>query len=194
VVGFCLAAKKNRVFRWKMSTKRNRLELARVSNIASPTYQIMKKSFLKLAAAALLGAAVIAVPTLVRAQDTNGTSASAAPDATGPARFYGPVVAVDTNAMTFTVGDQTYSVTSESHLTKNNQPATLADAVVGEPARGTYTKGAGGKLEITKVRFGKGGGKKAGSGGGKSGGKKKKDSSGSTPDSATNTNTPPANQ
>ena len=144
----------------------------------------MKKSFLKLAAATLLGAAIIAVPTLIRAQDTNGTSASATPEATGPAKFYGPIVAVDTNAMTFTVGDQTYSVTSESHLTKDSKPATLSDAVVGEPARGSYTKGADGKLDITKVRFGKGGGKKGGSG--KSGGKKKTDSE-------TSTNTPPAN-
>ena len=47
--------------------------------------------------------------------------------------------------------------------------ATLADAVVGEPARGSYTKSSDGKLNVTKVRFGKK------PGGGKGGGKKSKD-------------------
>lgn len=157
----------------------------------------MKKSILKLAVATLLGAAVIAIPSTLRAQDTNGASAgsstSSTADASSPSKFYGPITAVDTNAMTFTVGDQTFTVTGESHLTKNSQPATLADAVVGEPARGSYTKGSDGKLDITKVRFGKGGGKKGGSGG-KSGGKKNKESSGSTPDSSTSTNAPSSGQ
>jgi len=133
----------------------------------------------KIMAATLLGAAIIAIPTFARADDTN------APSAAGPAKFYGKMSAVDTNAMTFTVGDQTFTVTSESHLTKDGKPATIADATVGEPARGTYTTGADGKLDITKVRFGKaGGGKK----GGAKGGSKKKDSS-----STGSTTTPPAN-
>ena len=46
-----------------------------------------------------------------------------------------------------------------------------ADAEVGQPARGSYTKTSDGTMNITKVRFGK----KSGAGGksGKSGGKKK---------------------
>ncbi len=126
----------------------------------------MKKTLLKITTLTILAAAVVGAPALSRAADA-ATNAPAASDQTGPTKFYGPVTAVDTNAMTFTVGDQTFTVTGESQITKSNKTATLADAVVGEPARGSYVKGRAGKLEITKVRFGK----KAG---GKAGGKKNK--------------------
>jgi hypothetical protein len=121
-------------------------------------------------------AAVLGISTLAQAADTNSTAAAEKP---GPNRFYGPVSAVDTNAMTFTVGEQTFKITGESQVTKNAQPATIADAVVGEPARGTYTKKSDGKLIVTKVRFGK----KAGGGkaGGKAGGKRKSDASTNAP-------------
>ena len=95
------------------------------------------------------------------------------PDPAGVLRFYGTVTAVDARTNTFVVDGQTYHVVAETHMTKaaDDKPATLADAVVGEPARGSYTKAADGTMNITKVRFGKksGGGKS----GGKSGGKKK---------------------
>ena len=126
----------------------------------------MKRTILKITAFTILAAAIVGMPALSRADDTN-TTAAAKSDAAGPTKFYGTVTAVDTNAMTFTVSDQTYTVTGESQLTKDGKPATLADAVVGEPARGSYTKGSDDKLDVTKVRFGK-------PAGGKGGGKKKK--------------------
>ena len=60
----------------------------------------------------------------------------------------------------------------------DDSAATLADATVGQPARGSFTKAADGQLNVTKVRFGKksGGGKS----GGKAGGKKKTDSAATT--------------
>jgi hypothetical protein len=141
----------------------------------------MNKRLLKILLLTIVTAAIAGVSLVSRAQDTNAATASG----TSPQKFYGPVTAVDTNAMTFTVGDQTFTVTGESQLTKNNQTATLADAVVGEPARGSYTKGADGKLDITKVRFGK----KAG---GKAGGKhKKSDSSDSGTGAGAAPSTPP---
>ena len=118
----------------------------------------MKKTFLKIAALTILTAAILC-PSPSRAADETTN---------GPAKFYGPVTAVDTNKMTFTVGEQTFSITPESQVTKSNKTATIADAVVGEPARGSYVKAKDGKLEITKVRFGKK------PGGGKAGGKKNK--------------------
>jgi hypothetical protein len=133
----------------------------------------MKKALLKITTCILFAAATFGTAAVSRAADTATTPAT--PEAAGPAKFYGPVTAVDTNAMTFTVGEQTFMVTSESHLTKAGNPATLADAVVGEPARGSYTKGKDGKLDITKTNFGK---KAGGKSGGKSGGKKKKDATG----------------
>jgi hypothetical protein len=124
-------------------------------------------------------AATIGLATVSRAAETNAPAATEHP---GPNRFYGPITALDTNAMTFTVGDQTFKITGESQITKNGQAAKIGDGVVGEPARGTYTKTADGKLIVTKVRFGKGGGKAAGKNGG---GKKKSD--------APSTNATPAN-
>ena len=65
--------------------------------------------------------------------------------------------------MTLIVGNQTFTVTSKTQIpkTKDGKAATLADAatlagvVVGESARGTYKKGADGKLYVTKLRLGK---------------------------------------
>ena len=51
----------------------------------------------------------------------------------------------------------------------------LAGELVGQPARGTYTKTSDGKLAVTKVRFGKKTNSKAG-GSGKGTGKKKSES------------------
>src|SRR3954452_19747608 len=64
------------------------------------------------------------------------------PDQGGPLKFYGVISAIDVQAKTFTVDNQTYTVIGETHMTKaaDDSPATLADAVVGEPARGTYTR------------------------------------------------------
>jgi hypothetical protein len=134
----------------------------------------MKRILLQIAALVAV-TAVLGISSLARAADTNSPATGEKP---GPNRFYGPVSAVDTNAMTFTVGDQIFKITDESQVTKNDKQATIADAVVGEPARGTYTKTADGKLIVTKVRFGK----KAGGGkGGKAGGKKKSDTSTNAP-------------
>ena len=136
----------------------------------------MNKRLLKISLLTIVAAAITGLGLLARADDTNAVAAS---DKPAKQKFHGPVTAVDTNAMTFTVGDQTFTVTSESKLTRNGQTATLADTVVGDPAHGSYTTGADGKLDVTKVRFGK-----------KSGGKHKKSS-----DSESDTNaaaaTPP---
>jgi hypothetical protein len=87
----------------------------------------------------------------------------------GVTRFYGVVTAVDTKAMTFTVDKETYHVIGESQVTKaNGETTTLNESLVGQPARGSYTKAADGTLNVTKVRFGK-------KTGGKAGGGKKKD-------------------
>jgi hypothetical protein len=104
-------------------------------------------------------------------------SATNAPaEKSGPNRFYGSVSKVDTNKNTFTVGDQTFVVTAETEITKKDgEKGSLADAAVGEPARGTYTKKSDDTLNVTKVRFGKKANSKAG-GAGKGGGKKKTES------------------
>src|ERR1700734_868535 len=130
----------------------------------------MKNRLLKITLLTIVTAAITGFTSALRADDS--TNAPAAGTDNKPQKFYGQVSAVDTNAMTFTVDDQTYTLTGESQATRNGSSATISDIVVGEPARGSYTKGADGKLDVTKVRFGK----KAG---GKSG-KKKHSDTGST--------------
>jgi hypothetical protein len=135
----------------------------------------MKKTILKITALNLLATAMVALPATIRAQDTMSTNAPAAVDQTfvqttnAPVihrkhdvlPFHGKLSAVDTNAMKLTVGERTFEITSETKITKDGQPATLADGVVGEMAGGAYKKGADGKLSATSVRFGaKSGGKK----------------------------------
>jgi hypothetical protein len=133
----------------------------------------MNRRLIKTALLALAAAAAILAPSS-RADDT---TASPTPDnQAAKLKFHGPISAVDTNAMTFTVGDQTFTITSKSRITMNGKTATLDDAVVGEPAHGSYIKGADGQLDITKVRFGK-----------NAGGKHKKSES-----SETDTNAPAA--
>jgi len=133
----------------------------------------MNKMILGMAAFAMFVGLMGGV-TMLRADDAAASTAPAtSAPATEPAastKFYGSVSAVDTTAMTFTIGDQTFTVGADAKMTKaDGSTATLADAVVGEPARGTYSTGSDGKLNIQKVRFGK----KAGGGKGGKGGKKK---------------------
>ena len=117
----------------------------------------MKKAILKIAALGLFAAAIVAAPMASHAQDATNTPAASAPakkgKKTGALTYTGKVSAVDTNAMTLTVGKRTLVITSETKITKDTQPATLADAVVGQTAAGSYTKGADGKLTATTVEL-----------------------------------------
>jgi hypothetical protein len=142
----------------------------------------MKKTLLKITVLTLLAVGVAGAPALCRAADD--TAAPAKKGKSAGEKFYGPITAVDTNAMTFVVSDQTFTLTSKSEITsaKDDSKATIAEAVVGQPARGTYTKTSDGKNEVTKVRFGKKAGGAGAKAGGKSGSKKKKDAT--TDDSA----------
>ena len=128
----------------------------------------MKQIIKRFSGCALLAAALL-IPSVSYAQGTSTNNAAASAEKPGPNRFYGPISKIDTNNSTFTVGDQTFKIVAESEITgKDGAKATLSDAIVGEPARGTYTKKADGTMDVTKVRFGKkSGGKAGGSGGGK---------------------------
>jgi hypothetical protein len=115
-------------------------------------------------------AALILTPLMLSAADATNAP-TAAKD--GPNKFYGPISKIDTNKNSFTVGDQTFVITPETQVVnKDGEKAKLTDAVVGEPARGTYTKKSDGTLDVTKVRFGKKSNSKGG-GSGKGSGKKK---------------------
>ena len=115
----------------------------------------MKKNIALIAIAA---AALLAVPAITRAQDAAANSSSATAPAHKKATIHGKVSAVDATAMTVTVtgkaGDSTYTVTSDTKITKDGAPATFADITVGEMIGGTYKKD-GDKMYATKIVIGK---------------------------------------
>jgi hypothetical protein len=116
----------------------------------------MKKIILNITAVGLFTAFVLAVPASSCAQDTATNAPSAKP--VKPKKqgltFKGTVSAIDTNAMTLTVGALTFDITSSTMITKDGKPATLGEGVVGEPAAGTCKPGEAGKLDAATIRFG----------------------------------------
>ncbi len=116
----------------------------------------MKNKIAKLTLFSLLAAALLAAPTLARAQDTSGSAAST----NAPVKkqrtslpFHGKVAAVDTNVMTFTVGTTTIAINSKTKITKDGEPAVFADVVLGAQVSGSYKKDADGKLNATTVKI-----------------------------------------
>jgi hypothetical protein len=111
-------------------------------------------------------AASLAVCMPLNAQLTPGTTASpatspqataspAAKHATRPLPFHGKITGVDQTLKTFNVGaKQMFKVTDSTVITKGGNPATMADIVENEQARGTYLKQADGTLEAKAVKIG----------------------------------------
>ena len=90
----------------------------------------MKKTITILSLAAV---ALIALPTLTRAADTNAApSATETPKPTKKGLpFRGTVSAVDTAASTITLDKLTLTITSDTKITSHGKPATLADVKTG---------------------------------------------------------------
>ena len=122
----------------------------------------MKTNVLKITALSLFAAALVAAPAAVRAADSTNTPAVSGQET--PAKhkkheseimpFHGKLTAVDKTAMTITVGERTFEITSETKIMKDALPAILDDAVVGEMIGGAYKKNADGKLSATSVHIG----------------------------------------
>jgi hypothetical protein len=88
----------------------------------------------------LIAAGLLALPGLSYAQDaaSGSTAAPAASKTKHGGPFHGTVDALDTNAMTLTVGSRTFQITSETRIMKDDKPAVLADGAVGQPVTGYY--------------------------------------------------------
>jgi Domain of unknown function (DUF5666) len=114
----------------------------------------MKNQITKITLLGLLAAALVAVPSVTRAED----STNAAPAATAPKKHnppvHGKVAAVDAAAMTVTVGETTITVTSETKITKEGKPATLSDIAVGDTISAGGKKDEAGKFTATKINDG----------------------------------------
>lgn len=114
----------------------------------------------KITVLGLLTVALVALPALSRAEGADKDK-PASPDQAAPAKpnkhgtpFHGKLAAADAKAMTLTVGTLVIHVTADTKITKDGQPATLADGVVGEPVGGAYQKTDDGQLNATVVHFG----------------------------------------
>lgn len=115
----------------------------------------MKKTILKATLFSLLAAALITLPAVSRAQDQTATNApSTAPAPAKKLPFHGKAAAVDTAAMTVTVGTLVINVTSETKISKDGKPATLEDIKVGDVVSGSYKKDDEGKLNASMIRDG----------------------------------------
>ena len=142
---------------------------------------------LKITALGFFAAAMVAASVTAPAAESTNAPAPAGQESSAKHKknehaavpFHGKLTAIDTNAMTFTVGERTFAITSETKITKDNLPATLADGVVGEMVGGAYRKNADGKFSATSLHFG------LKSDGAKPEGKKKKKAA-EAADSATN--------
>ncbi len=93
-------------------------------------------------------------PTTATSPAASPATSPAAKQATRPIPFRGKISAVDQSAKTFTIGSQTFKVTDSTTIMKAGAPATMADIVENEQARGTYLKQADGTLEAKTVKIG----------------------------------------
>lgn len=119
----------------------------------------MKKYIAQITVLSLLAIGMVVMPAAAYAQDANTNAWSShimtpKPKGHRVIPYRGKVAAMDTKAMTMTVGKRTFRVTSDTKVLKDGQTATLADGVVGEPVRGAYKKTDDGKLIALSVYFG----------------------------------------
>jgi len=123
------------------------------------------KSLVQLGQLGLLAAVFVAFLKQGSAQDlTSPTSPVANIANTNPAPvtdkkavpgpFHGKLMAIDKVAKTISVGKRTFHITSETKMKKAGRPATLQDAIVGEPASGYVKPTPDGKWIAASVNFG----------------------------------------
>jgi hypothetical protein len=113
----------------------------------------MNKSILKFSLFGLLAIALAGIPAVLCAQTATNTNASAKKYLNHPYTFRGYLMAIDTQAKTISLTNETIQITSETTIMKAGKPATLEDGVVGDEVAGSYHKDADGKLNATFLRF-----------------------------------------
>ena len=116
----------------------------------------MKKSLYRLSLFAVIATALALSPARSFAQEKKDEKAPApkAENANRPLPFRGKVDAIDKTAKTVKVGERVFHVTAETRIMKNEKPAKLDDAAVGEEVRISYRKTDDGKLNAVSLSFG----------------------------------------
>lgn len=116
----------------------------------------MIKSVRKFSLLGLLALAVSGTPIMLHAQETStaSTNKPAAKASAHSRPLRGKVKAMDSTAMTITVGNTTFQITSQTRITKDGKPATFGDGVVGDNLAAQLKKDADGKWNAVSVNFG----------------------------------------
>lgn len=116
----------------------------------------MIKSVLKFSLLGLLAFAVTGTPIILRAQETTTTSTNkpSTNPVARPRPIHGKVKAIDSIAMTITIGNTTFQITSQTKIAKDSKPATLGDGAVGDNVSALLKKDADGKWNALSVNFG----------------------------------------
>jgi hypothetical protein len=101
----------------------------------------------------LLAVTVAGTPVALRAQATNAVLPGLIKINKDQVPFRGKLSAVDTNANTITVNNQTIQITTNTIVTRQAKRVRLADGTPGESVAGTFKKEADGKLKALDLRF-----------------------------------------
>ena len=109
----------------------------------------------QLALFSLITAALIATPAVINAQENTPTPPPARKhEKRGATPFHGKISAVDAKASTLSIGQMTIHVASDTKITKDGKPATLADIVVGDKVSGNYKKDEAGTMNAASLHVG----------------------------------------
>jgi hypothetical protein len=104
----------------------------------------------------ILIACAFTLPAIAQDSSPSDSAAAATPKAHGM-RASGSVTAIDTSANTITIGDQVYSVTDSTKITKaDGTTGALTDIKVGDRVHGAYKTGDDGKNTLTSLKVGGG--------------------------------------
>ncbi|MGA2246877.1 MAG: hypothetical protein ABSH48_17935 [Verrucomicrobiota bacterium] len=112
----------------------------------------MKIKLREITSLVIVAAALATGPAISRGADPTNPPVNATPVHPHGMPFRGKVVAVDTNAMTFTAGATTFTISSTTKIVKNAKPAVLADINAGETVFVFYKKDDDGKATAISVR------------------------------------------
>ena len=122
---------------------------------------IMKKNKVLIAAsvaALVLNAALSSDAKEKKTASPSSTEASQIAKSPRAIPYHGKISAVDQTAKTFTIPGiekmRVFTITDATVITKDGNPATMADVTVDDDVRGSYWKRADGSLEAKSVKLG----------------------------------------
>jgi hypothetical protein len=114
----------------------------------------MKNTIIKFACFASVAVALSGMPAIGQTDVSTNMPAARTPAPVKRSVIHGKVVALDTTAMTFTVGSTTIAITSKTKISQAGKPAIFADLTVGETVASAYKMDDAGKLIAISLRIG----------------------------------------